>query len=155
MDEAKVIEGCVFVPKSIVDASVASEPYQGKHLLDPLKALALKHNLSFNILEDMDVADNVCEIHAVDKDLWIGVEGEMVFTVGGELVDPWIAKKPDGTEGDPRELRAKQIRGGTEIILRLGDRLEILPGVAHTHARFPGNARAEIIKVPDVSRVKT
>ena len=154
MGEAKIIERCVFVPKAVIDASLASTPFQGKHLLDPLKTLSLKHALSFNILEDMDVADNVCEIHAVDKDLWIGVEGEMVFTVGGELVDPWIAKKPDGTEGDPRELRAKQIRGGTEIVVRPGDRLEIPPGVAHTHARFPGKARAEIIKVPEISRVK-
>lgn len=154
MDEAKVIEKCVFVVKSIIDASLASEPYHGKHLLDPLKTLALKHNLSFNLLEDMNVSDNICEIHAVDKDLWIGISGEMIFTVGGELVEPWIAKKPDGTEGDPRELRAKQIRWGAKIILRPGDRLEIPPGVAHTHARFPGNARAEIIKVPDVSMVK-
>ena len=102
----ELIVGTVVVRSEEVKKSLESIPVQGKKLLEPLKSIATQHDLPFNILEDKDVSDNLAEVHAVDGDLWLCLEGEAVFTLGGELVDPYEVKRRDGVS-DSRELKAK------------------------------------------------
>ena len=134
---------CVLVRKEVLDETLASTPTQGKHLLEPLKSFALANKLPFNILEDKDVS-NEAEIHTHEGDLWQCLEGEVEFIYGGELVEPWFKKLPDGSE-DKREVKAKEIKNGTKVTLRPGDWLWVPAGEPHTHS---GTGRLVIIKIP-------
>lgn len=140
------MDKCVLVPKEEIDKTLATVPTQGKKLLEPLKSLAAANKLPFNILEDKEVLNNEAEVHKHEGDLWLCLEGEVKFTYGGELVEPWVKKLPDGTT-DNREWKAKEIRGGTESILKPGDWLWIPAGQPHQHI-CGGLARLAIIKIP-------
>jgi len=133
------------IRKEVIDETLKAEPTAGKKLLEPLKSLAAENSLPINILEDKDVV-NDAEVHKHEGDLWLCLEGEVNFIYGGELVDPWAKKNPDGTL-DERELKAKEIKGGTEVILNPGDWLWIPAGKPHQH-KCNGVARLAIIKIP-------
>ena len=135
----------VYIPKKIIDESLANSPTQGKHTLDPLKALTAEHGVPFNILENHETT-NEAEIHTHAGDLWHCIEGEVTFVTGGELVKPWVKKNNDGTE-NPKELKASEIRGGAETVLKPGDWLWIPASEAHQH-KCAGTARLAIIKTP-------
>lgn len=135
---------CVYVEKDKIDETLASEPVQGKRLLEPLKTFAKEHGLPMNILEDKDVS-NEAEVHMHEGDLWHCLEGEATFIYGGEMVEPWFKKNPDGTE-DKREVKANEIKGGTEKVLRSGDWLWIPAGEPHQH-KCVGTSRLVIIKI--------
>lgn len=139
---------CVLVRKEEIDKTLATVPTQGKKLLEPLKSLAAANKLPFNILEDKEVLNNEAEIHKHEGDLWLCLEGEVKFIYGGKLVDPWAKKLLDGRVDD-REWKAKEIRGGTEAVLKPGDWLWIPPGEPHQH-QCPGTARLVIIKIPKI-----
>lgn len=139
------LQPCTVVRKSDVDATLASPPAQGKRLLEPLKAIAAELKLPLNILEDKEVS-NEAEVHRHEGDLWQCLEGEVTFVYGGEMVAPWTKKLPDGGT-DEREIKANEIRGGTEVTLRPGDWLWIPAGQPHSH-RTDKTARLAIIKIP-------
>ncbi|MEK9186124.1 MAG: hypothetical protein AAB885_00905 [Patescibacteria group bacterium] len=139
---------CVLVRKEEIDKTLAFVPTQGKKLLEPLKSLAAANKLPFNVLEDHEVLSNEAEIHQHEGDLWLCLEGEVKFIYGGELVEPWFKKLPDGTE-DKREVKAKEIKGGTESILKPGDWLWIPAGQSHQHL-CEKTARLVIIKIPKI-----
>lgn len=138
------------IRKEDVDATLASVPFDGKHLLEPLKSLAAQGKLPINILEDQNVS-NDAEVHRHESDLWYCLSGEVTFVCGGEMVDPWFGKKPDGSPNE-NELKAKEIRGGTEVILKAGDWLWIPAGEPHSHSAS-GTVRLVIIKIPSVSQI--
>ena len=140
----------MLIRKEIIDKSLASAPVQGKHLLEPLKSLTAANKLPFNILEDMEVA-NEAEIHHHEGDLWFCLEGEVEFIYGGEMVNPWFKKLPDGSE-DRREVKAKEIKNGTREILKPGDWLWIPAGQPHVHNKLDGYARLVIIKIPEITK---
>ncbi len=123
----------------------STAPSQGKSMLEPLKTLALEQSLPFKILEDHETV-NEAEIHRLEGDLWCSFEGEVTFTYGGELVEPRVKVRKDGTT-DENELLAKEIFGGTEVVLKPGDWLWIPAGTAHQHS-CAGTARLMIIKIP-------
>lgn len=126
---------------------MASEPKDGKKLLEPLKSLAVANSLPMNILEDKNVV-NDAEVHRHEADLWHCLDGEVVFIYGGELAEPWPKKNADGSV-DEREWKAKAVRGGEEIVLRSGDWFYIPAGVPHQH-KCEGVSRLVIIKIPKV-----
>ena len=95
-------------------------------------------SLPFKIHEDIQVM-NKAEIHKKAGDLWLCLEGEPTFIVGGELIDPW--------EKDENELRAENIKDGDEFVLKAGDWLWIPPNCPHQHG-CKDTARLVIIKVP-------
>ncbi|HEY4517677.1 MAG TPA: hypothetical protein VJI74_02205 [Candidatus Paceibacterota bacterium] len=132
---------CVFIPKRVTEETLATAPAQGKHLLEPFKTAAV--GSAINILEDDHLEDNQTEVHRHEADLWICLEGEVDFVVGGELIEPWAK------EGDDRELKAKVdgIKNGTKHVLRQGDILFIPAGQPHVHTT-KGTGRLYIIKVP-------
>lgn len=136
-----------FIPKNIIDETLANSPTPGKKLLEPLKSFGKESGLPINILEDMDIV-NEAEVHAHEADLWGCLEGEVTFIYGGELLNPRTKKNPDGSF-DERELRAKETKGGTTVILRPGDWLYIPAGEPHQHSA-KGVARLYIIKIPKV-----
>lgn len=142
---AFILQPCVVVRKSDIDATLASSPAQGKRLLEPLKMMAAEFKLPLNILEDKEVF-NEAEVHRHEGDLWLCLEGEVMFVYGGEMVAPWAKKLPDGGTDD-REIKASNIRGGTEVTLRPGDWLWIPAGQPHSH-RTDKTVRLAIIKIP-------
>ncbi|MFA5798505.1 MAG: hypothetical protein WC892_02935 [Patescibacteria group bacterium] len=139
------LPSCCVITKALLDQTLATPSTQGKRMLEPLKAFSAENKIPLNILEDREVA-NEAEVHMHEADLWYCLEGEVRFTYGGELVDPWTKKLADGTE-DPRELKAKEIKGGSQTVLRPGDWLWIPAGQPHQHSA-EGIARLVIIKVP-------
>lgn len=134
----------VFIPKSVTDETLAVPATQGKHILEPFKSAA-KGSDTY-ILEDVAV-DNKCEVHRNEADLWTCLEGEVEFDVGGELVDAYERKHPDGSK-DEFEVRSApgNIRGAARYILRPGDLLFIPAGVPHAH-RTQGTARLYFTKI--------
>ncbi len=136
---------CAVVRKSEIETTLATPAAVGKRLLEPLKSRALAEQLPVNILEDREVF-NEAEVHRHEGDLWQCLEGEVSFVYGGEMVAPWAKKLPDGGMDD-REIKAKEISGGTEVTLYPGDWLWIPAGQPHSH-RTDKTARLAIIKIP-------
>lgn len=139
------LQPCAVVRKEEIDATLASGATPGKRLLDPLKSRALAEKLPLNILEDREVS-NEAEVHRHEGDLWYCLEGVVTFVYGGEMANPWVKQLPDGGTDD-REIKAKEIRGGTEVTLKNGDWLWIPAGQPHLH-KTAGTARLVIIKIP-------
>jgi len=135
----------VLVRKEEIDKTLAQEPTAGKNLLEPFKSLAIEKNLPFKILEDKEVA-NEAEVHKNSGDLWFCLQGEVTFIYGGELVDPAFKKNPDGSLNE-NELKAKEIRGGTEVALKPGDWLWIPAGEPHQH-KCSKVVRLAVVKIP-------
>ncbi len=133
----------------MIDAMLALPAQAGKRLLEPLKGLALAENLPLNVLEDTNVS-NDAEVHTHEADLWLCLSGEVTFNCGGELMNGTARVHKDGTV-DEREWKAKEIRGGQEVMLHTGDWLHIPAGVPHQH-RATGTAKLAIIKIPAVEK---
>jgi len=131
--------------KEDIEAICGSAPIGGKSLLEPLKSKASDHGLPFKILEDHRVI-NEAEVHVDQGDLWYCLEGNSIFIYGGAMVEPRVKVRKDGTE-DKTELFAKEISGGTTVILKPGDWLWIPAGEPHQHS-CPDTARLMIIKIP-------
>src|SRR3989344_2530397 len=122
----------------------------GKYTLEPLKSLTKNTGVPVNILVDKNVPRGVneAEIHRHEADLWIGIDGEVHFQVGGVLVEPYAKKNADGSQND-LELKAKEISGGQEYTLSEGDILYIPEGQPHVHWTDENQtARLWIIKIP-------
>jgi mannose-6-phosphate isomerase-like protein (cupin superfamily) len=136
------------IPKELVDKTLAeaSKPGQ-KRVLSPLKELTAEAGVPMNILEDCEVVAEA-EVHKNATDLWQCLEGEVKFTLGGELIEPEERKDAVGV-ARPNELKGKGISGGKEIILKPGDWLHIAAGVPHQH-ECKRTARLVIIKIPAV-----
>ena len=85
-------------------------------MLEPLKSLASEHGLPFKILEDHEVV-NEAEIHRICGDLWYCLEGEATFIHGGELIEPRVKVRKDGTT-DENELLAKEAQLQKSVVSR-------------------------------------
>lgn len=140
---------CILVRKEEIDKTLAAPPVVGKKLLEPLKSFSTVSNLPFNILEDANLLENDAEVHKREGDLWFCLEGEVKFIYGGELVESWTVKNSDGTLNE-NEIKAKEIKSGTEAVLKPGDWLWIPAGQPHKHL-CPGITRLVIIKIPSTS----
>ena len=135
-----------YLPETQVKKTLAVSPTIGKKLLEPLKEIAKNNNLPFNILEDHQLTANDAEVHQHEADLWLCLEGEVVFVCDGEMVEPWYKKLADNSE-DRREVKAKFIRGGTTYFMKPGGWLWI-PGCVPQQQTCGGTARLVIIKIP-------
>lgn len=126
----------IFITKQDVERVVATEPEQGKRML-PWQLLEDK-KLPFNVLEDTVVV-NEPEVHETEGDYWECLQGEVIFTVGGRLLNPRLTKE--------HEWKGYSIEGGEEIKMKPGDRLWIPPGVPHSHKKLDGTAHLMITKI--------
>lgn len=135
----------IYISREDIKRALANKPEKGKRTLEPIHSLAKETGLPLAILEDVEVA-NDAEVHMKAGDLWFCLEGEVKFICGGELVEPWYGKNADGSE-NKNELKAKQIKGGKEVLLKAGDWLWIPPKEAHQHSA-DGVCRLAIVKVP-------
>ncbi len=137
----------VVIQNQDIQGILSELPVQGKRMMEPLKTFSKTEGVSFNILEDTAVS-NDAEVHTHEADLWGCLQGEVTFTIGGEMVDPKPSVGKNGHVNE-RELKAKQIKGGSEIVLKPGDWLWIPAGEPHLH-KAEGTARLIIIKIPNV-----
>lgn len=128
-----------------IDEMLLLPPQPGKRLLEPLRSLSAREKIPFNILEDHEIV-NSPEIHRHEGDLWHCLQGEAVFTYGGELFGMRILERSDGSRDD-REIQGSGIKDGSEVTLYPGDWLWIPPGQPHAH-RTKSTTRLVIIKIP-------
>jgi len=135
----------ILIDSGKVKEALATPALQGKRLLEPLKSIWMETGSPVNILEDKEVI-NDAEVHVNEADLWFVLEGEVTFIHGGEMVDSWFGKNEDGSE-NKSEIKAKDIKGGEEVTLGVGDWFWIPAGVPHLH-KTDGTCRMAIIKVP-------
>lgn len=135
----------VYVPKWQVNEALALPSAQGKTVLEPFKSLMKSQGAPFVIVEDAHVSDNVAEVHMREADVWMCLEGEAWFKVGGELLDPVPAMK-NGVS-NPDELRSKDIRDAESLVLKPGDWLWVPAGVPHQHG-CQQVARLMVMKIP-------
>lgn len=135
----------VHITKKLIDATLETEPRDGKRLLEPLKAFSLAGGAPVHILEDVAIA-NPPEIHRKEADLWICISGNPMFVVGGTIQNPQPQRRSDGTVNED-EITGENIDGGEAYTLEPGDMLFIPAGIPHTH-RAEGAARLFIIKIP-------
>ena len=136
----------ILIKKEQIDKTLANVPVRGKRMLE-VKTLSKEIAFPYGILEDYEVSDNEAEVHKFEADLWICLEGNPIFTYGGELVNSWVKENKDGTKNE-NELKAKEISGGETVILKPGDVLWIPAGESHQHQCPTGTARMVIIKIP-------
>ena len=94
--------------------------------------------MPFNLLEDTNTV-NEPEVHDTEGDYWECLKGDVVFTVGGKLMNPRNVKK--------NEWKGDGIEGGEEVVMRPGDRLWIPPGTPHSHKKLDGTAYLMITKI--------
>lgn len=134
----------MFIPRALVKEALARKPEKGKRNLPPFDLFAKENKLPLNILEDVEFVGNV-EVHRHEADLWLCLEGEAVFTVGG-VSDAAPKKNKDGSFND-LELRGAVITGGDTHTLKEGDWLWIPAGQPHMH-EAKSTARLAVIKVP-------
>ncbi len=137
----------IYLPSKTVRETLMSESKPGTNALDPLKSLALKHQLPLKILEDHQI-HNKPEVHLHEVDLWFCLEGEVLFACGGSLLHCQNRKKTDGSI-DQNELFGDEIQNGNSYILKPGDWLWIPAGEPHQHGTKT-TARLMIIKIPQV-----
>lgn len=133
----------VYVSRADIGRVLLISPVVGKRMVPPFDNF---NERPFGIVEDHELNIGAPEVHTHEDDLWIGLDGEAVFILGGELVEPTFRKFKDGNE-DPREIKGKDIIGGKKIIVRPGDILWIPAGIPHMHTAS-GTARLLIYKNP-------
>lgn len=115
-------------------------PVAGKKMLEPFKSWFRKE-LPFGIMEDFEFEKSDAEVHKLEGDLWLCLEGEVEFICGGELVESWVK------DAKGNELGGKGIRGGSKTLLKPGDWLWIPSGEPHLHtAKFGRMAIIKILK---------
>jgi mannose-6-phosphate isomerase-like protein (cupin superfamily) len=135
-----------YLSHETISKLLAVAPSPGKKDLEPIKSYLKERGIPANVVEDVDVHDNVVEVHRDTADFWIGLEGETVFTLGGTLEEAFVKPAKDGSYQDI-EIRAKCITGGERVTVKKGDWLWIPAGVPHVH-EATGVSRLLIIKVP-------
>ena len=136
----------LFVGVSTIKDTLEETPQEGKRALEGFFERIGTKDVPFSILEGNNV-QNGAETHAAMGDLFVGLEGEAVFTVGGSLVNPRTKQDSEGNDIE-FEQRAESIEGGEEKIVGKGDMLWIPARVPHQH-RVEGVSRMMIIKIPE------
>lgn len=138
----------VYVPNKDICRALSAFPLIGKRMIPPFDGFSER---PFGIVEDHELVVGIPEIHMREDDLWIGLEGEAVFILGGQLVGPLFRKLPKGGENQ-NEISGESIIGGREVIVRAGDVLWIPAGIPHMHTAS-GTARLFIYKNPRRNKV--
>lgn len=128
----------IFIRREDTKKILQTEPKQGKRSLPWALSGEPQLKLPFNLLEDTNTV-NEPEVHDTEGDYWECLEGEVVFTVGGKLINPRLVKE--------HEWKGDSIEGGEEITMRSGDRLWIPPGMPHSHKKVDGTAYLMITKI--------
>lgn len=126
-----------------INKALSTTPLVGKRMVFPFDNFDER---PFGIVEDHELNTGMPEIHTHEDDLWIGMEGETIFTLDGKLVDPSFGKLENGAE-DYREIKGQSMVGGKKIVVRAGDVLWIPAGMSHMHTAS-GTARLLIYKNP-------
>ena len=147
------LKPCAYIPSATTKQTLAvplDNLVSGKHQPEPFKSQAAKAGAPIVILVDKDIPKgaNKVETHRHEADIFMAIDGETYFEVGGEVVAPWARQAADGSVND-LEIRAKEIKGGTVYKLTAGDILYIPPGQPHVHWNTTGGAsRLWVIKIP-------
>ena len=138
----------VVLKKQLIDESLAKETKVGKHPLQPFSDAAKSAGAAVTLLEvTKDISR--AEVHLAHIDYFYCLEGEIEFTTGGALVEPFLREYDDGTVSN-NEVRAPRIEGGEVCVLKAGDMLWIPNGLPHSN-RTDTYARLLVLKIPAVN----
>ena len=135
----------VVLKKALVDETLAAEPEEGKHPLNPFTEAAKTAGANITLLE-ITKDESRAEVHRGTIDFFYCLEGEIEFITGGELVEPFLREYEDGTVND-LEVRAPKIAGGEVEKLEAGDMIWIPNGLPHSN-RTDSHARLLVLKIP-------
>src|SRR3989344_5341480 len=94
------------------------------------------HEIKFN--KNYPRKNSRCELHRWRGEIWLELEGELMFEVGGEMIDPYFKRE------DQKDVLSKDVRGGIRFVLRPGDQLYVPEGVPHMH-HTKENAAARVL----------
>lgn len=127
---------CIFITEAIIDEMLSQPTEMGKKAnLEPLKSMGLGIDIVTH-----DNSSGGAEVHRDWDDIWMGLRGEMLFILDGQL--DLKTKREVG----PGEDRANGIIGGRQHLLFPGHMLIIPAGTAHQNMCPNGVAKALIIK---------
>lgn len=88
------------------------------------------------------VVDGICppaEVHEKAADIWIVLSGSATFILGGNLIEPSLVREGEWT--------ASTIGGGEKHTVRVGDVVDVPPGVPHQVDATSSRAEFLILKV--------
>ena len=133
----------VYVAQQQVGEILVTAPTPGKTQIEPFHSFMKSQGAPFSILEDTAVESNKVELHTDEEDVWVCLQGEAWFKLGGEMVDPF----PSTSGGAPnvKEMRSQEVQGATTVIMKPGEWLWIPAGVPHQHGAS-GTARFMVFK---------
>lgn len=146
MGELPGTGGCLAVGNGAIVAMLALASRTGtKTNPEPLVSFAKEHNLPLNFLV-VDRARGNGEVHERFHDLFLGVEGELVFALGGTF------NKAEWQEHAPGsgEWKRSGVESGRAFVLKPGAWLFIPAGTPHQNSCADGVAKAWVVKVPVV-----
>lgn len=129
------------ISKIHFDTVAASKMEPGKHVT--LLAGDWKERFAVAQVILNDIMPEV-EIHDTAADVFTVMEGAVLFTLGGTVVN----QRAHDTK--PGEHKGERIEGGTEIHATVGDSVSIPRGVPHQMDARGGRVVLHITKVNDV-----
>lgn len=135
--------GCMTVGHEVITAMLALHSQAGtKANPEPLASFAKERGLPLNFLV-VDHARGNGEVHERFHDLFLGVEGELAFTLGGAFNrGEWREHAPGSGE-----WKKDDVESGKTFVLKPGAWLWIPAGVPHQNGCADGVAKAWVIKL--------
>ena len=83
------MEKVTFIPKNLIDETLATSAVSGKRLLEPLKTFSLERGVPMHILEDTDV-DNPPEVHEDEANALAAMSSaQKNITVEEQIIHEW------------------------------------------------------------------
>ncbi len=141
------MQNFIHISKNLLNETLKTPATDGLRLLDPLKSIALQSGMPMKILEEVNAYGDF-EKHLHEEDLWLCLQGNLIFTLSGKLENERQRTGADGKNLVPNEFTGDRIIDGEEVELEPGDWLWIPRGVPHHH-RSSRVTRLAIIKIPN------
>lgn len=131
---------CKLVMNAVMEVLLDSEVRQGSRVVEGSQAL-FEEGFPVRIVQNHQITNRPAEVHLAEDDLWLCIQGRVIFKFGGRLSGPKTLS-PRGTT-----ISAPDIIDGEEITMTTGDWFLIPAGQPHQHIT-PDLAYLVIIKIP-------
>jgi hypothetical protein len=78
------MQNFIHISKNLLNETLKTPATDGLRLLDPLKSIALQSGMPMKILEEVNAYGDF-EKHLHEEDLWLCLQGNLIFTLSGKL----------------------------------------------------------------------